>query len=52
LNVVWKLKILDFQILNRPFTGNEYFGFDVMKVVANAISDFLGQKFYAYAIPD
>ena len=38
--------------INRPFTGNESFGYDVMRVVADAISDFLGQKFYAFAIPD
>lgn len=38
--------------INRPFTGNECFGYDVMRVVADAISDFLGQKFYAFAIPD
>lgn len=38
--------------INRPFTGNECFGYDVMRVVADTISDFLGQKFYAFAIPD
>lgn len=38
--------------INRSLTENENFGFDVMRPVADFLSDLLGQKFYVEAFPD